>query len=374
MSDKTKRRIAYVLPQGELGGAEIATLHVLEAHDRERFDLFAILFKPGPITERLTDLDVPWTCAAEVPRLRRGVDRRRARRWIQATLRERDVHLQHSVMAWTHSLAGPAAQAAGIPAVWSRHTPPKWSNVIDWHAGFTSTRCVINNSTFTSNKHQSFNLRRFPSAVIHPPVGVGADGDTTRWRNEIGVDDQTILAVLPGRLQRPKGQDVAIRALAKAIPNAPALHLVLVGEAAFGLDANFPGELARLGAELTVSHRVHALGFHRDMDAVYAAGDMILVPSTRPEGFGLVVAEGLAAGKPVIASDIGAIPELIQDGVNGILVPPDDADALAGALARVAGNAELRLRLGEAARATRVNAPADTARELEALYERILET
>ncbi len=365
-------RIAYVLPQGELGGAEIATLHVLGAHDRARFDPVALLFKHGPITERLTALQVPWTCAPDVPRLRHAADRRRARRWIQTMLREYDVRLQHSVMAWTHSLAGPAARAAGVPEVWSRHTPPKPTSLIDWHAGLTRTRCVISNSAFTSRSHNRFNPWRFPTRIIRPPVSVGSGGDPTRWRNEIGVDDDVLLAVLPGRLQRPKGQDVAIRALASVVPNAPVLHLVLVGEAAFGIDADYPSELAALAAELAVSDRVHSLGFQQDMSAVYAASDLILVPSTRPEGFGLVVAEGLAAGKPVIASNVGAIPELIDDGINGLLVPPNDVDALAHALVRAASDTRLRQRLADAARTTQLNHPADTARELEALYESIL--
>ena len=370
--DASPIRVAYVFPQGDIGGAEVATLRIMGAHDRERVDPTAILIQDGPIAEQLATLGIPLVCASEVPRLRRADERRKARNWITATLGGLGAHLQHSVMAWTHSLAGPAAGAAGIPEVWFRHTPPNPRSGLDWHAGLTRTRCVINNSAFTAAKQRHFNPRGFPSTVIRPPVEVDPDADGAAVRNEVGIGEDTLLATVPGRLQRPKGQDVAARALARAAAGAPDLHLLVVGDAAFGLDADFPDRLRALALELGLTRRIHFLGFQRDMSAVYAASDIVLSPSTLPEGFGLVVAEGLAAGKPVVASRVGALPELIEDGVNGLLVPPGDAEALAEPLGRLAGDSALRDRLAAGARNTRINTAADSARELEALYEGIL--
>ncbi|HVG44323.1 MAG TPA: glycosyltransferase, partial [Longimicrobium sp.] len=93
--------------------------------------------------------------------------------------------------------------------------------------------------------------------------------------------------------------------------------------------------------------RVHWLGFRRDVAAVLKAMDVLAVPS-HWEGFGLVAAEALAAGVPVVAADASSLPEIVRDGREGLLVPPGDVDALAAALVRLGRDPAERRRMGEA--------------------------
>ncbi|HST28679.1 MAG TPA: glycosyltransferase [Rudaea sp.] len=151
-----------------------------------------------------------------------------------------------------------------------------------------------------------------------------------------------------GRLSYFKGFDVLLRAFAQV----PEASLVLIG------GGECADSLRALAAQLRIETRVHFAG-RLDMDAAgqallesaYTNADVFCLPSTeRAESFGLVLLEAMRAGKPVIASDIpgSGVGFVVRDGETGMLVPPNDADALAAALRRLAADANLRQRFGEA--------------------------
>ena len=148
------------------------------------------------------------------------------------------------------------------------------------------------------------------------------------------------LALALGRLHPNKGFDVLIEALARA----PGIHLWLAGE------GEQRAELEARAQRLNVVGRVRFLGWREDTAALLAACDM-LVCSSRHEPLGNVVIEAWAAGRPVIAASSAGPAVLIRDGVSGLLVPIDDADALARAMARLAENRALRAELAAAGRA-----------------------
>jgi glycosyltransferase involved in cell wall biosynthesis len=160
-----------------------------------------------------------------------------------------------------------------------------------------------------------------------------------------------------GRLDPQKGFDVAVDALV-AVPDAA---LVIVGE---GPERE---GLERRAESAGVGGRVVFTGHRPDARALLPAFDVVVVPS-RFEGAPLVVIEAMQAGVPVVASDVGGTPELIRDGETGILVPPDDPDALAEALQRVRDDAALGARLATAAR--RVAVSRHTAAAMAGAYER----
>ncbi|HUE18432.1 MAG TPA: glycosyltransferase [Stellaceae bacterium] len=142
------------------------------------------------------------------------------------------------------------------------------------------------------------------------------------------------VALALGRLHPNKGFDVLIEALA----DAPGIYLWLAGE---GLEG---AALQQAAASLGLSDRVRFLGWREDIADLLAAADMLVAPS-RIEPLGNTIIEAWAAQKPVIAASSDGPRELIQDNVTGLLVPVEDAVALAAALRRLAGDAALRARL-----------------------------
>lgn len=139
---------------------------------------------------------------------------------------------------------------------------------------------------------------------------------------------------------------VLLRAVARVAH--PGLHLTVVGD---GPEEN---ALKRLAAELAIEEQVTFSGLRDDVDLLLRATDIVVHPALWHEAFGLTIAEGMSCGCAVVASRVGAVPELISDGETGILVPPGDVDALAASLKRLIGDSSLRALLGGNAR-TRVS-------------------
>lgn len=147
-----------------------------------------------------------------------------------------------------------------------------------------------------------------------------------------------------GRVEAAKGVGELLEACARLAPHAPSLRLVLGGE----------GELAwarRRADELGIGALVALPGWlgAAAREAELARARLFCLPS-HAEGLPMAMLEAMAAGRPVVASSVGAIPEALRDGVEGLLVAPRDVDGLAGALGRVLGDDALHARLGQAAR------------------------
>lgn len=150
-----------------------------------------------------------------------------------------------------------------------------------------------------------------------------------------------------GRITPQKGQLVLLRATALLRERWPNLQAVFVGAPEPG-SARDVAYLRELNAEITrlgLGDNVHWAGFQENLDSYYTRFDAVAIPSIEAEGFSLVALEALAWGVPAVASRGGGIEEIIRDGVSGLLVPAGDEKALAAALARVLGDATLRIKL-----------------------------
>jgi glycosyltransferase involved in cell wall biosynthesis len=170
--------------------------------------------------------------------------------------------------------------------------------------------------------------------------------EVQRVRRKLGVADDELIVAGIGRFVRWKGFDFLLDAFARAREDVPGLRLVLVG------DGDLRDELESQARSLGVFEMVAFVGMasRDEIPAHLGAADVVAVPSVRHSGYvdGLpnVALEALAAGKPLVASDAGGLPDLVKSGENGLLVPEKDSSALAQALVTLARDAELRARLG----------------------------
>lgn len=169
-------------------------------------------------------------------------------------------------------------------------------------------------------------------------------------RHELGLGSDAVIVGYTGQIIPRKGIDVLIRALAQLIPERPHLHLVAAGLPPTGSAVNYVTEYQRLAAELGVGARVHFIGFREDVRSVVIDFDILALPAWQ-DPFPRSVIEAMALGTPVVASAVGGIPEIIDSGDQGLLVPPGDVSALASALAALVDDRPRRLALGRAARA-----------------------
>jgi glycosyltransferase involved in cell wall biosynthesis len=173
---------------------------------------------------------------------------------------------------------------------------------------------------------------------IDPDALVAPVGARAACRSEWGVADHTLVAVVLGALERRKGQDVLLEA-ARAVPT---MHVVFCGDGSER--ASLERAARRLGGRVTFA------GFRQDVAACLAAADVVVLPS-RHEGLGVAALEAMAAERPVVASRVGGLADVVVEGETGVLVPPDDVPRLAAALARLAADPGERVALGRAGRA-----------------------
>lgn len=183
-------------------------------------------------------------------------------------------------------------------------------------------------------------VERFAGAAPDPEI-------IRRVRGRSGERPQTVITCL-SPLVRWKGQDILLRALRFLGPALEDVSVLLVGHERFA-EAEYIAELHSIAADLDLGGRLSFVGYREDVPAVLAASDIVAVPSTRPDPLPRVVLEAMAAGKTVVASRTGGIPEAIEDEKTGILVPPGDPPALARALERLVRNPDLRQTLGATA-------------------------
>lgn len=163
-------------------------------------------------------------------------------------------------------------------------------------------------------------------------------------RQRLGVATDELLFGSVGRLDRQKGLGIALQAFHRALPSLPKAKYMMLGD---GPDR---ASLSRLVEELGLHDHVGLLGYVKQPAPIIKALDVLIMPS-RWESFGLAAAEAMAAERPVIASKVGGLQELVQENITGLLVEAGDVAGLAEAMVRLGSDAALRQRLGSQGRA-----------------------
>jgi len=195
-----------------------------------------------------------------------------------------------------------------------------------WEAGYPPTlvTCI----------HNGLDLSRI--TTTRDPVDV---------RRELGIDPAAPVIGTAGRLDLVKGHVHLVRIAGRLLQKDDRTRIVVAG------DGPLHDQLTAAADALHVGHACLFPGSRRDVFDVVAALDIFVLPSLS-EGLPMSLLEAMALSRPVVASDVGGIPEVIQHGINGLLVPPGDDDALARACLELLRNREYAARLGARARQT----------------------
>jgi len=207
-------------------------------------------------------------------------------------------------------------------------------------------------------------------AIETPVIYNGVDTKhfvtASRGKSEDSKKNDVILLHI-GRFAPEKNHALLIKAFSQVASECPKIQLWLVG------DGELREEVQRTVSRLALHHKVFFLGIRADVADLLAKCD-ILVLSSDYEGLGLAVIEAMAAARPVVGTAVGGIPEIVEDDVTGILVPPRDSNALARAILRLVRHRGIRSQMGKEGqkRALLRFDISRTAREYEALYINLL--
>jgi glycosyltransferase involved in cell wall biosynthesis len=339
-------RVLFVDQSGRLGGAEFALLPLAAAY---RAHGEVVLLSDGPFRTSLQAEDVRVQILSDA--LVSKIDRRAVRLgWITAIPAIMRQILALARVAKPFEVLFLNTQKSLVlgalgkpfhrkPVVWFLHdimTRAHFGTVqlglVRWLARHAVDYVVANSRASADALIALTGLPNTDITVVHNGIDVVAFQRTnsqaaTTVRLQLGLPETAWLVGLFGRLAPWKGQHIALEAIARL----PDTHLALVGAALFGED-DYVKQLHDQARTLGIQDRVHFMGFRDDIPACMKAMDLILHTSTKPEPFGRVVVEGMAAGRPVLAMAEGGVLEIIKHGQNGWLVRPGDANELAHAL------------------------------------------
>jgi glycosyltransferase involved in cell wall biosynthesis len=347
-----KTKILFVEHRAGIGGGQIYLLTLLEHLDRSRFDPLVTVVEDGEFRERLRALGVP-TQILDIRRLLRKSPLATLRhiRALGSLIERESVDLVHCNFMKTVLLAGPPARRCGVPLIWHSHviTAPG-SALFDPVAGMMAS-LLIANSRYTARRFGKTPGGRGKTRVVYYGVDTGEftpERSGASVRREIGFAENHLVVGFLGRLEPEKGIDAFVGMIPEVAERCEDARFLIVGRSPAG------GPEYRDRARLRLAlkgwgERVVFAGFRRDTADCLAAMDLLVVPSLN-EAFGLVILEAMAAGKPVVASRVGGIPEALGTEPAGVLLPPGRPGDLVGAVSGLLGDRSKRLELGRTGR------------------------
>jgi len=238
-----------------------------------------------------------------------------------------------------------------VPVVTTAHAHRKYYH---WRMA----DCVIAPSKASAQYHQRVNgVSAEKCRIIYHGIEAEryrVDKNTRHTiRSALNIADDEIAIGLLGVIIPAKGQDVALKAVASIVDKAPNIVLCIFGSSE--LEPGFLKKLKTYAKSNNIEKMVRIYQPTDDVPGILSAMDIYICPSVKGEVMPFVVQEGMAAGLPVIASRIGGIPEMIEDGVSGLLVSPGSVNELADAMLRLIREPETRNAIGEQARARMVS-------------------
>jgi len=355
------RPVLYLHSSAGRYGADRQLAAIVGGLDRSTFRAIVVLAEDGPLAGDLRDLGAE-VLVRPLAVLRRELLSPAGLVQVAGAFaadagglgrlaRGRDVALVHTNTSVT--LGGAAtARVAGVPHVW---------HVREIYAGFdrwwpTYRRLLLSADALPcvsdAVRAQFAGAPRAGRAVVLPD-GLAVDGalpDRAASRRALGLSEDRFVVVLLGRLSAWKGQSVLVEALAREPLAGDGRTTAVLAGAAWREDPRLPEELRRRAAALDIGDRVLLPGFVDDVAALYAAADVVAVPSTQPDPLPNAALEAAAAGCCVVAADHGGLGEILDHGRTGLLVRPGDPAALAVALGELRDAPARRRALGAAAR------------------------
>jgi glycosyltransferase involved in cell wall biosynthesis len=360
-----KKVICYLTESaGDWGGASRVLFSNLRLIDRTRFEPLVLLPKSGPVLPLLDQIDVPYVIwgRAHEPKsfVRYAVDIALAVRFF----RQRRVDLLHINDAnYWRPAEIIAAKLLRIPVVTHYHV------VVDKPGPFIKySDLIVAVSAYTAEASQP---KTVPKAVVHNSVVLARFDQARDIREELGLSADDVVISFFGQIRDIKGVDLFI-GLAHAL-HGRSIKFLIVGECRDPV--RFPGSYTedRLRSEIGDDSRIRYVGYRADVENVYRASDIVIMPSRGGEPFGLITIEAGASRRPVVATRDGGIPEVIQHGENGFLVDREDLAGLVHHTALLINDRELRQRMGQRARQiVEDRFTGRPVRDLERAYDRLL--
>ncbi|MDA2909714.1 glycosyltransferase [Nitrospiraceae bacterium AH_259_D15_M11_P09] len=330
-------RILYLHGISEIGGAERALLATLAGLDRTSWQPLVACPASGPLPRALKALRVPtypmmypaWRKLTDLPwRIPAWFHLMRLVRTLQpALLHVNDLYwvpqALHVARRWKIPLVATIRQNLNNP----------W-RVRQYRLGQADVLITVSNTARSVLMQNRVPIERIQT--IYSGVDTDRfcpDFDGTPIRKQFGIPKEAPVVGCLANVLAIKGYDILLEAFRTVANQHPMVHCLIVGRD----DSTYGAQMRDLASRLGVADRTHFAGFQAEVRPFLAAMDLVVLAS-RSEGLGIALLEAMAMAKPVAASAVGGIPEVVVDGVTGRLVPPGDSTALGSAILEFLAN------------------------------------
>lgn len=330
---RSSLRVLYVIDSLGMGGAERTLATIVDSIAAESIEPRVCVLQDregNPVADAIMARGVP-VDMVPVRRLRDLSAPLRLRRYV----RSHGIQVMHCHLEFAVSMGAPVGRSLGIPVVATSHTfgPTTVGTRESMHQTLYRWSLRNANSAVIALSGEG---RRYLVDVVSLPArkvrviynGVETDrfrprdaAERSELRSRLRIGDESPLIATVSVLRREKGIADLIEAMPQICDRSDATLLV-VG------DGDDRSRLERLAASLGLNGEVRFLGQRDDIPAILGASDLFVLP-TLGDMLPTVIAEAMAAGLPVVATDVGSVPEMVKDGVTGLLAPPGSADELA---------------------------------------------
>lgn len=365
-------RVVYLTHSLAVGGAEELILNTVMRLPRDRYEPIVCTFErtPGPIGREIAAHGIAVRALGVEPGIRHPFD------WwtIRAALRELQPAIVHTFLLPASLYGRAAAVAAHVPVIIGTevniYERKQRHHIVAERWLASRSKCVVVSAEAVKDAYvRQLGISRDAVRVVYNSVNwqrLDSTMEPREVRQQLGIPDDRLTVGVVATLQEKKGHRVLLDALATT-PGLERVWLMLVG------DGPSRAMLEGYARDRGIADRVTFCGTRRDLGNLLPAMDVFALPSLW-EGLPLALLLAMGAGRPVVATRLAGIPEVVTDGETGLLVPAGDAGAIGGALARLCGDPAFRARLGTAAReAVRDRFDADTyTKSVTRLYEEFL--
>jgi glycosyltransferase involved in cell wall biosynthesis len=342
-------KVLTMLTSFQIGGTERQVVNVALGLDRSRFDLhLASIHHYGALLREVESLDVPHA-SFPIASLYHFSTLRQALR-LARYMRQHRIQIVHTYGLYTNLFAIPAAKLAGVPVIVSsiRDRGDILTRAQRWFQRQVCrlADCILVNAeaireTLIQQGYCADSIAVIRNGIV--PSKFRSSPGTSTIRQELGLPASAPVVLVLSRLNPMKGVEYFLDAAAALARDLPEVRFLVVG------DGLHKVHLEEHAASLGIADRVLFTGFRTDIAQLLSEASLSVLPSLS-EGLSNTLLESMAAGVPVVATCVGGNPEVIEDGVSGLLVPPRNAGALAAAMNRLLRDSGLASAIREAAR------------------------
>jgi len=386
IADQHNWNVLYVCSTAEHGGANIQLMEMLKKINLSRYK--PLIITPPP--EKGTLLASFEALGVRLERLKMSIISAKLYNPVRLAkfcpgviidvvhiiklIQRKHIELVH-VNAANALAAGIASKLCGVPCVWQVHeilTPKIVRFIVNSLIVLLANKIVVISKP-VAKVFPHWAQRKIE--IIHDGVDVEKFHPAIsglQIRKELGIPSESPVIGMVGRFVPRKGHRFFLKACAKVAEQFPEAHFVMVGQT-FPAYANYLEEIRQLVDDLDLSSKMHFAFWRTDMPEVTASLNIAVLASTLPEGFGLVMIEAMAMGKPVVATKVGGVTDIVTEDV-GCLVPPSDDQAMASAFIELLSDKEMSKRRGEAGRKRILNdfTSGRAASQMEKVYHSLL--